>query len=527
MASTNIVAELPVGNDGLSGSRNMSQVPITALIKATNVSYESGALQKEGGSSKYNSIAITGSPSVLGGWDWIHDGATQRMIVVLSDGTILKDSGAGNFPVTLKAGLTVNDVIPTFTECGKEAAAQNRKLAIFTGVNAVQILSADGATSTDLSTPPTDWTGTSHPKFGVVHEGRLWGGGNTGDPHRLYYSMTSDHENFTGTGSGTVSVFPGDGEGLIGAVSYKGSLIAFKKRGIYLVDTSSATVSNWRVSKIAGNLGCAGVKTYAQLENDAIFLDQNGEIRVASATQEFGDIGTRSLTDIFNINQFIRDNLNLTTTGQWQFCYYALKRELHIACCSSGSTTNNARFVLDFNTEGKVKFRYSDKDTNVSLWIRKVNNQDELIAGDNAGFVWKLDRDNRSKDGSGYSSEFQTAYFDFSHLDPTYGTKRKNGKFLEVVTEPVGNWNLSVDVYWDGQYTQTVQFNMGSTGAALGSFILGTDRLAGSQLINRKRRVTGSGRRVSFLGKNSGDGQNFSVARFFFHFAVSDERIEA
>lgn len=528
MASRDMVAELPIGIDGLSGSRNMSQVPLTCLVRATNVTYESGTLQKEGGTSKYNSTAITGGPQILGGHDWLYDGSTQRMVVVCSDGAIYKDSGAGTFPVTLASGLTVADVVPVFAEGGKEAAANNRKLFIFTGLNAVQVLSADGATSAALATPPTDWTANTQPKFGLVHENRMWGGGNSNDPHRLYYSVLTNHEDFTGSGSGTIAVFPGEGEALVGGVSYKGALIAFKKPvGIYFVDTSSATVGNWRVARVAGKVGVAGPRCYAQLEDDVIFLDQNADIRLLSATQEFGDVGTSSLADINNINQFIRDNMNLSTTATWQFVYYARKREVHIACCASGSTTRNARLVLDFNMQGKVRYRFSNRDTNVSIWTRKVSNQDELTIGDNAGFVWRLDQESRSNNGTGYSGEFQTPQYDFSHLDPRLGTKRKNGRFLELVTEPAGNWNLSVDVYWDGQYSQTVTFNMGVSGAALGSFTLGTDRLAGSQVLNRKRRISGSGRRLSLVGRNSSDGQNFSVARFYIHFSVSDERIES
>lgn len=527
MASNALVIELPVGMDGLDGSKNMSQIPITALLRASNITYESGTLQKEGGAAKYNSTAITGAPSVLGGWDWLHDGVTQRMVVFTSAGDLLKDTGSGTFSVTLASGLTATSVIATFAEGGKEGAAVNRKLFIYTGKNAIQVLSADAATTTDLSTPPTDWSGANQPTFGFNHEGRMWGGGNANDPHRLYYSTIGDHEDYTGAGSGTIAVYPGEGEGLVGGVSYKGAAIVFKKQGIYFVDTSNSTVANWRVKRISGRLGAAGVRCFAIMEEDVIYIDQNGDIRMLSATDEFGDVGTKSLGDLHNISEFIRDSMNLSTINQWQMTYYARKRELHIACCAAGSVVNDARIVIDFNTPQQAKFRTSDRDTAVSMWIRKVNNQDELTTGDNAGFVWRLDQASKSYDGAGYNGEFQTAYYDMSHVNPKFGTMRKSGRFLELVTEPTGNWNLSVDVYWDGAFSQTVQFNMGTTGAALGSFVLGTDRLAGTQVLNRKKRITGSGRRISFVGRNSGDGQDFSIARFFLHFAVGDERIES
>jgi len=49
--------------------------------------------------------------------------------------------------------------------------------------------------------------------------------------------------------------------------------------------------------------------------------------------------------------------------------------------------------------------------------------------------------------------------------------------------------------------------------------------LAGDQVLNKKRRITGGGRRISLQGRNSGDGQDFSVSKFYLHFRVSDERL--
>jgi hypothetical protein len=114
---------------------------------------------------------------------------------------------------------------------------------------------------------------------------------------------------------------------------------------------------------------------------------------------------------------------------------------------------------------------------------------------------------------------------DFSWVDPSLSTKRKIGQFLEVVVAPTGQWNLTVSILWDGTTVQTITFNMGVTGAALGSFILGTDKLAGDQILNRKRRIVGSGRRLSLAGSNSGAGEDFSVAQFMLHCLVGDERL--
>lgn len=180
--------------------------------------------------------------------------------------------------------------------------------------------------------------------------------------------------------------------------------------------------------------------------------------------------------------------------------------------------------VIDLNAQNP-RFRFSDRDVNHTLWLRKdTDNVPKLLMGSSGGFVYKLDQTTTNKDSLGYNSTFQSAHIDFSHIDPVLATKEKNGQFLELVVEPTGNWNLAVDIYWDNKYTQTVYFNMGTTGAALGTFVLGTDSLGGDAVLNRKRRIIGGGRRFSIACSNNGANESFSVARFYIHFLVGDER---
>jgi hypothetical protein len=160
------------------------------------------------------------------------------------------------------------------------------------------------------------------------------------------------------------------------------------------------------------------------------------------------------------------------------------------------------------------------------MWERKdANGIPRLVHGDDGGVINLMDQDARSNNGVGYPGRFQTAYIDLSYIDPVIATRRKEGRFLELVVEPKGNWNLAVEVRWDGNPGETLQFNMGTTGSSLGSFVLGTNSLAQEQTVNRKRRLTGGGRRLSLVGSNTGDSQDFSVARMFLHYALGDERI--
>lgn len=527
MPFTGQIAELVLGVDGLTGSKNQALVQPAQLLKALNLTYEGAAMQKEGGASKYNSTAISGTPAIVGGWDWFPTAGTQRMVVVLDDGTIKKDTGGGDFTVTLKSGLTTSGKQPFFLEAGKEAAANNRKLLIFMSGIAVQVLSADASTTSDIATPPADWSGTDQPLFAAIHEDRVWAGGNPNDAHRMYYSTTTNHEDLTGSGSGNISVFPGEGEKLVGCISFKGLLVVWKfPTGIYLIDTSDSTVANWRVTRLSSAIGGVSSMGATIIDDDIIFIDRSGTIQLISAITEFGNLGSTNLSNIADLGPFIVDEVNLGELDNARAIFYVAKREVHFALAGLNATTNNRRLVVDFNRPDLPRFRFSDRDVSESLWLKQdSDNVPRPTIGDDVGFVWNLDQDSRSQDGSGYQGEFQSPHLDLSFLDPSLGTKRKEGKFLELVIEPKGNFNLNVDILWDGVITQTVTFNMGTAGASLGSFVLGTDKLAGDVILNKKRRITGGGRRFSLVGRNNGDAQDFSVSKFYLHFLLGDERI--
>ena len=527
MSYTGHIVELPIGPDGLTGTKNLSLVRPTQLIRSHGTTYENGTIEKEGGASKYNSTAVSGAPSIIAGWDWWPNTSTQHMIVMTSAGRIVRDpAGAGTFPTVLVSGLTATGVVPVFVEGGKEVAANNPKLFCFTGKNAVRVLAATGATMTTLASGPLDWTGTNQPKFGFIHEARLMAGGNANDAHRLYYSRTGSHESFTASGAGSLSIYPGEGEGLVGGMSFKGYAILWKKpKGIYAVDTTDPSVANWKVFRVTPAVGMPSPLAAVTIDNDIPFIDANASVQLMSAVQEFGQIAPRSLSQVEGMDSFIRENVALGYVHLIQGIYYAAKREAHFAIARMGNTKNTARLIVDFNRMDLPRFRWSERDTPISLWLRKDStNIQRPMMGDDAGFIWHLDQAAKNKAGAGYVSEFQIPHLDLSHIDPKFGTMRKTGDFLELVVEPKGSWNLIVDIYWDGALKKTVYFNMGQTGSTLGSFVLDEDVLAGNAVLTKKRRITGSGRRISIVGRNANAGEDYSIKKAYLHFRTTDER---
>lgn len=525
MSYENTVVPIPLGEDGLTGSRNLSQIRPSQLLTALNVSYADGSIKKEGGATKYNSSVLTGAPSVLGGWDWIPVPGTQRQIVYLSSGTIKKDSGDGTFPTTM-ATDRFTGAVPVFAEGGQETVAANRKLFICNGYQYVQVISGDASATTNLALPPADWQApSSEPVSMCNHDGRMWGAVG----HRVYYSTRTNHEDFADvTNAGSLAIFPGEGEKIVQIMSFKGLLVVWKfPVGIYVINTTDPTVTNWTINKLSNTIG--GVSPYGacQVVDDVLFMDQGTNLQLLSGIQEFGQVGLRNLSHIHTFGTYTRAALNLGRLDKVRAVFYPFKLEAHFACTQAGSSTNDARIVVDFNRPDLPRFRWSTRDSCESLWLRQdANHTPRLMAGDASGFVWKLDQSTFTKDGAGYRAEFQTPHLDFSWIDPTLATKNKLGQFLEIVAEPSGNWTLSADIIWDGNTIETVTFDLTGNGAVLGSFILDTDTLGQSSTICVRKRLVGSGRRLSIRFYNAGADQDFSIAHAYLSFAMGDERLK-
>lgn len=517
------IAEIPLGAEGMTGNKNLSQVRPTQLLRAQNITYENGTLQKEGGDILYTPTAIDGGVPILGGWDWWPSIGTQRSIILNSHGNVFKDAGSGNYGTTLLSGQSVTDVVPIFVDGGREGAALPRKLFLFTGLNQVSVLSGDNNTMASITLPPTDWTGI-FPKTGLVHEGRLWGFMG----HIAYYSSTTDHEDFSSFGSGLITVYPGEGEEIVAAFVYRGFIVCCKKPfGWYLLDTSDPNTTNWSVSRITGQIGVAGPRATCLVDGDALVMDISGELfNLTSVTTE-NDIRPKSMTEQSFFSPWIRDNTNAAQYNKAQAIYYAAKRQGWLAVAGAGQTTNTIRIKTDV-LSGTLKYAYSDFVTCEALWLRKdVNNIPRPMAGDSLGFVRLLDQDARTHDNGGIASQFQTPHANFLTQNPdSPALRRMNGQFLELVYEPKGLWDLSVDIIWDGRQVQTLQYSMGGSQAVLGitttldiDFVLG-----GSEIKTLRKRIVGSGRRFSMIGRNSVAGQDFSIAKAYLHFGVGDER---
>lgn len=545
MAFRGVEANIELAKYGLVGTRNLAAVPVTALLQARNISLDTGALTRAGGSIPYNGgsnisflvqeedgvshitqedgfkiiLEESGKPlsgEIIAIKDWWPTAELQRMIVgvkTLTDAELWRDaSGVGAFTIA-KDNLNIASLF-VFAEGGSEQIGRTRKLFVCNGFNPVQVFDGDAATSRDIgANKPTDWAGANQPRSLFFHNGRLWGVFQ----HLLYGSTVTDHEDFTNTGSVLIPVQTGEGSFLQGGISFKGRLFVFKwPTGIYWLDDSSTTQANWQMKRLTKSTGLASPNAMCQVDDDVLFLSEIGHIHILSGIQDFGDVQNSDLSALNELTSYINDNIDTSKAAlerTWAV-YYPSKKQARFAMRTIGATHNDIQFIVDMNHKDTPRIHIDDQNETVSLAMRQDSDRVERpVAGDTSGVVWLLDQEATNKDGAGYTTEFQLPHTDFAWYHEKLGAVRKNYSYLEAIMQPTGNFSLFFDIMYDGVIKNTITVNTGTTGAALGSFVIGEDALGGDTLINTRKRLRGSSRRLSLIGRQSGPDEKFTLSQ--------------
>jgi hypothetical protein len=312
-------------------------------------------------------------------------------------------------------------------------------------------------------------------------------------------------------------VFPGEGDRITGMFSYRGLLIVGKApRGIYVIDTTGIQITSYAVNFLSHAIGLASANAIAQVDNDVLFLDSAANMQSASAVQALGDLSTQTYGQAVDIANFLTTRVNAAASQWARMVYYGLKRELHIAIAGTGSSTNNARLVVDFNGPTRERFRYSSPEACPALWLMRMPATGSLhpMRGDMAGTIWHLDQPGVSPVGvPGEASRILTPDMDLGWADPGLAGRVKQGHYLELATTLDGPWNLDFDIYWDGRKHHSLAFGLRN---AYG--------LPAGKVVNLQQRLLGSGRRIQFDIRQTVGSQSFSIFRLYMGFSALDSR---
>lgn len=505
------VAHIPLGDLGLLTDMPPGAIPRGALIKANNVSFETGLITKAPGSYRYNTTVLP-SP-IVALHDWWPDVVTQRLIAACANGSIYRDIGDRVFSgaTAIATGLGAPTPRSMFVEGGQETASRDKKLFFFSdGAAQLQVLTGDGVTFEEIATPAADWTTPRFPRFGFIHMNRLWAFMG----QRAYASATGDHEDFV-TGVLTGNIFPGEGGELIGGCVFKGRAFVFKEGGfVYYLDDQDPDSDNWIWRKLASNFGLASPHGIIEVGNDLIAMNESGSLTSYAAVEQLGEVESGDLLRQLQIEEFVRQNTSLSGLSVAHALYYEAKKQLFFTYRTGWRTTNDLFLHIDNNRE-RPRPALWPKDQADCLALRKDSMKVQRpIYGSSDGYVYLMDREDRLVGGSAYTGEFKIAHTDFRFLDETIAHRNKLFDYLAVEFLPMGDWDLAVDVYIDGDFSETINFEMDVRDDGMGTFTLGTDALGREETQTITKPLHGSGRRLSLHCRLSGSNQNFALASF-------------
>jgi len=518
--------EIPLGQGGINRSKNLDQLQVTDLQYADGVTAERDLLERAGGASLVMDTPLPAG--IKGSYEFLlpqpNPGIAAspiKQVAYLDDGAqaSIVTYDIGGLAETLISGL-VKGGFPMFEE-GWNGVTKALYIVdclnppmVYDGAQLLRILPPLLATGSDIPKGSVDWAGTNQPAMLRAHKTRMVMWGVPTQPHNLYGSVPVSHSDYTGGESFLQIVRPGTGQHLESGESWQGRLYLWKNpNGLFYLDDTDPNIANWEVIEVTRSVGTKGPACTIPIEDDIVFLAADGNFYALSQIRTLGQVQTPPFLPL-ETSTFLREKLNLERLDLARAVWYGHKRKILFAVQSTGSTFCDLILELDLHIPGKPKLFLSSRDLCPALWMRKgtIDGIPKPAIGDPSGNVYQLDQAGHSKNGENYTSEFETIPVALQEG----GTRRANLKELEVRFQPqVSNQNLDVEVLGDGVVLSELSLSMQTPGAAVGSFSLDSDVLAGLVVANVKTPLAGDCRYVKLIASNSNIDENFAVEKFW------------
>ena len=534
------IAEIPLARIGLLVDDPVKDLPPGSLVTANNISYEYGNLQKDKGSAYWSSVQLLDGATpvnIVAFYEFSPTSYQNYVIVVGSNGKVYKTTGPGQAWVEVTATgsapatLTLVENQVHLVEGGNELSGNNKKLFIFNGQDPIQVISGTNNTRSNLANPAAEWGVGNYPTFGIIHRGQLFVMGMKGAPHRFYGSRTGanpSHEDFTDSSVISGSIYPGEGDRILCAWIYKGRLFFGKNpQGVYFLVDTDTTATNWYATKLSTNFGVASQHSIAQFRDNIYACNSYGSVSDLQAVFQFGDIAVADLFRQMKIEDYLSEQLSPDGQKDRWILYYEDKKRGYITYRSKTGNSNDRLVVVDVSRD-QPKVSISTKDAaNCLGFIKDQYRVQRAYYGSTDGYIYNLDAVDRSVNGSGYSSEFWVASSELGV------NRNKLFHHLEVEFQATGKWDLTVEVYIDGDYSETINFRL-SLGVTLGVngdsasdttvFVLGRDRLSPTTSKGRLMPLHGIGQSIGFRCYNNTLRQNFKIDSMKVYFKVAGDQ---
>lgn len=515
---------IPFDRGGFSHNPNIDQIEPTAMVDPSrNINLDENGRRKRGGTAYITDedydAAISGTPSIMGMYDFRLRSGTRYLVVAADDGKIYRAHDA----TILASGWSTTNYtcFETFAD----------ELYMCDGENTPEKWDGTGNTST-LTAIPSDWAGTNQPQWVVRHgrgaSERLWYGGVTGQQHKIYASDLFDGDNISDGDTTVIYIDTGDGFGIINAVEFGDRLIAFGKRQAYIIDDTSFATGQWGYTQAQWTGGLANFRLSVRLPNDIVCMMEDGEIYSVVAAQTYGDYKAASITRPSHMNRWIQDNVKLSEIDRFHSIYDPILRAIKFFVVRTGQSEIDTALVYFVDRKPEDAWSIHSNRTSVSGYssasscLYRVSTGEYKIytGGKSTGRIWKLEESAKNDNSQDYYAGFKTPWISFQ--DPR---AKKHLHSASLICQPKGDWNVTVD-WWVDSVSQTAKtVSLAGIGGTL-PFTLGTDILHGDELIDSPFDLRQYGKRVQFEIYSSTKDQDFYLSQLMIDYKTTGKEAD-
>jgi len=485
-----------------------------------NINLNEFGRRKRGGTAHIGDAAydaaIEDTPQIMGAYQFRLRSGTAYLIVAGDDGKVYR---AHDTDIQVSEMSTTNFYdFETF----------DNELYIVDGESTPQLWTGAGDTSA-LTDVPTDWADDG-PQWIAKHgrgiSERLWAGGITDYPHRIYASVNGDGDDFSNTNVTTIDIETGDGFGIIGAVEYGDRLLCFGKRKVYVIDDSSLDTAEWGYDDAQWEGGAANFRLIVKTPNDIVAMMEDGEIYSVTSAEQYGDYKLASLTKDSFMHNWIKQYCRLSYIDHFHSVYDPALRAIKIFVVRAGQTTVDTALVYFIDRPPKDAWMIHDNQISTSGYsascstlVRVGTGNYQVYTGGYAGLLWRLEQANRNDNDEAYYGGFKTPNLAFDN--PRVTKKYSAGR---VIMQPKGDYNLTIDTWIDGVGQTQRTVSLKGRGGTL-PFTLGRDLLGGNELIDKDFDIKNIGKRIQSEFYNSTVDQDFFISQVLYDHEILGSRL--
>lgn len=469
---------------GLNTKSPVTSLAMNQAMDLQNINIlPSGGFEKRRGNTAFNSSAMVGSTTAVTGLGYYKTAAGVEYMMAIAgtkafkadnlDGTMDDITGA----VTITTGTNNIWTHTNFND-----------LSIFVGgaPDAPIRWNATGNMTALAGSPPSG-------SFGFSANNRMFIGGTTANPSRIYWSILGNPEDWTGTGSGSQDVQLNDGDTLVGAaVMGIDHALLFKQNSIH--DLAIRT-SPFPLFPLFSNVGAISKRGIVVVDGVAYFITPEPRMKATDGTNiiEFPD----TIDDIW-------DSLVISRLPYIHGMYYRRLHQIWWFVTTTGST-HDLCIVWDLKRKCWLKHPTGFK-MNCSAMI-----QNRLAyAGGYDGKIYLQDAASTYVDNSetttAINAYWRSGWMDFG---TTIETKNVPYSVLCYTTQVSGTFNYSYGYDFNQDQSSSDPISMQASGSVWDSFLWdvgawGTNSDATS-LVN----MAGNGKFFQHAVRNGNSGEPF------------------